>query len=125
MPDTRDSKGTHLQQNTKLNECMKAALKKKAADLIALDITSYAAFADYFIICSGNSGRQVQAIADSIEGELKKQGIRPLGIEGYSQAAWVLLDYGDIVIHVFYQPVRDFYELERLWADAPRLDVKL
>ncbi len=106
-------------ENHKYILCAKAALEKKALDLIILDIKEISSFADYFIICSGNSNRQVQAIASAIEINLKKKGIYPLGIEGVSEGQWILLDYDDIIIHVFYQPMREFYELERLWADAP------
>jgi ribosome-associated protein len=106
-------------ENHKYMLCAEAALEKKALDLIILEIKEISSFADYFIICSGNSSRQVQAIASAIEMNLKKQGIYPLGIEGFSEGQWILLDYEDVIIHVFYQPLREFYELERLWADAP------
>ena len=91
--------------------------------MIALDIRESSSFADYFIICSGTSNRQVQAIASSIELDLKKEGVYPLGVEGFSEGNWILLDYDDIIIHVFYEPVRSFYELERLWADAQRMEL--
>jgi ribosome-associated protein len=80
-------------------------------------------FADYAIICSGNSDRQVQSIAQSIEESMKKNGFRPLGIEGEKTARWILMDYADIIVHVFYEPVRDFYDIERLWSDAPRMEI--
>ena len=112
------------EEKQKFNLCVKAALKKKAFDLIVLDIKEISSFADYFILCSGNSNRQVQAIASSIEYDLKKKGIYPLGIEGFNEGKWVLLDYDDIIIHVFYHPIREFYELERLWDDAPRIEVE-
>jgi len=105
----------------KLGYCLKAAVKKKAFDILALDIRAFTSVADYFVICSGSSNRQVQAIAESIELDLKKHTYYPLGIEGFTHGSWILLDYGDIVIHIFYQPVREFYELERLWADAPKI----
>jgi len=111
-------------ETQKFNLCVKAALKKKAYDLIALDIKEISSFADYFIICSATSNRQVQAIASSIELDLKKERIYPLGIEGFNEGEWILLDYDEVVIHVFYQPLREFYELERLWADAPRIEIK-
>ena len=112
------------EEKQKFNLCVKTALKKKAFDLIILDIKEISSFADYFIICSGNSNRQVQAIASSIEHDLKRKGIYPLGIEGFNEGKWVLLDYDDIIIHVFYHPIREFYELERLWADAPRIELE-
>lgn len=111
-------------ENQKFSFCVKAALKKKAFDLIVLDIKEISSFANYFIVCSGNSNRQVQAIASSIEYDLKRQGIYPIGIEGFNEGKWILLDYDDVIIHVFYQPIREFYELERLWADAPRIELK-
>ena len=112
------------EKNKKYSLCVKAALKKKALNLIALDIKGISSFADYFIICSGNSNRQVQAIAEAIELELKKKGIYPLGIEGFNEGNWILLDYDDIIIHVFYQPLREFYDLERLWVDARRVPLE-
>ncbi|KPJ58016.1 MAG: ribosome-associated protein IOJAP [Deltaproteobacteria bacterium DG_8] len=112
------------EENQKFSLCVKAALEKKAFDLIILDIKEVSSFADYFIICSGNSNRQVQAIASSIEHDLKKKGIYPLGIEGFNEGKWILLDYDEIIIHVFYNPIREFYELERLWADAPRIEIE-
>ncbi len=101
--------------------CARAALDHKAVDLVILDVRALSSFTDYFIICSGNSDRQVQAITSHIEEKLGQEGILPMGLEGKSGGRWALLDYGDVVIHVFYQPVREFYDLERLWADAPRV----
>jgi len=112
------------EEKQKFSLCVKAALKKKAFDLIVLDIKEISSFADFFIICSGNSNRQVKAIASSIEHDLKRKGVYPLGIEGFNEGKWVLLDYDDIIIHVFYHPIREFYELERLWADAPRIELE-
>jgi len=88
-------------ENNKFRLCVDAALKKKAFDLTILDIEETSSFANYFIICSGNSNRQVQAIASSIEHDLKKKRIYPLGIEGFTEGNWILLDYDDIIIHVF------------------------
>ncbi len=103
--------------------CARAALDHKAVDLVILEVMKLSSFTDYFVICSGNSDRQVQAIAAHIEEKLGQGGIRPLSIEGKREGRWVLLDYGDVVIHVFYQPVREFYDLERLWSDAPRIEI--
>jgi ribosome-associated protein len=94
----------------------------KAFDILVLDVRRLASFADYFILCSGRSHRQVTAIAEFVEQALKAQGIRALGTEGLREGHWVLMDYGDVVIHVFYEPVRTFYDLEGLWSDAPRVD---
>ena len=103
--------------------CARAALDHKAIDLAILEVKKLSSFADYFVISSGSSDRQVQAIASHIEEKLGKQGLHPLGIEGKREGRWVLLDYGDVVIHIFYQPVREFYDLERLWSDAPKLEL--
>jgi len=106
-----------------LNIFIKAALSKKAIDLTILDVRGVASFADTFIICSGRSNRQVSAIAEFIESYLKERGIKPLGIEGLREGHWVLMDYGDVIIHIFYKPIREFYDLEGLWADARRIDI--
>ena len=100
-----------------------AALGRKATDLVVLDVSELTSFADVFIICTGKSHRQVSAIAEYIKTDLKNQGISPISIEGMSDGHWVLLDYGHILIHVFYDPVRAFYDLEGLWADAKRISV--
>ena len=104
-----------------LHPYVKAALAMKALDVVILDVRALTSFADTFIICSGRSHRQVSAIAEFIEHHLKKQGINPLGVEGLREGHWVLMDYGDVVIHVFYEPVRIFYDLEGLWSDARRI----
>ncbi|MCK4389934.1 MAG: ribosome silencing factor [Desulfobacterales bacterium] len=104
-----------------LQPFVKAVFAMKALDVVLLDLRGLASFADTFIICSGRSHRQVSAIAEFIEHDLKKQGIKPLGVEGLREGHWVLMDYGDVVIHVFYEPVRLFYDLEGLWSDAKRI----
>jgi len=101
--------------------CTNAALKKKATDLVILKVQELSSFTDYFVICSGSSDRQVQAIADSIQTDLKKSGQLPLGVEGGRSGKWVLMDFGDVVVHVFYEATREFYDIERLWADAPSM----
>jgi len=103
--------------------CTNASLEKKAKDLVILNIRGLSAFADYFIICSGSSDRQVRAIASAIQEKMKKAGILPLGVEGEAAGRWILLDYDDVVIHIFLETVRTFYDLERLWAEAPRMAV--
>lgn len=100
---------------------IKAVLGKKAADAVVLDVRGLTSVADFFIICSGRSNRQVAAIADFVERDLKKRGIKPLSVEGKNEGLWVLLDYGDVIIHVFYETVRKFYDLEGLWSDAKRI----
>lgn len=102
-----------------LRKAVEAASAKKAERIVVLDLRGIASFTDYFVICSGTSTRQVQAIADEIVEKLKAEGTRPLHIEGYTVAAWILIDYGDLVVHIFEQQAREFYDLERLWRDAP------
>ncbi|MGA2401734.1 MAG: ribosome silencing factor [Syntrophobacteraceae bacterium] len=102
--------------------CAREAFRFKAFDLVVLEVSRFSSFADYFIICSGKSGRQVQGIADNLEDDLKNQGLRPIGTEGKREGHWVLMDYGDVIIHVFYEPVRYFYDLESLWSEAPRVE---
>jgi ribosome-associated protein len=103
--------------------CTRAALDHKAYDLIVLETGRVSSIADYFVICSGRSDTQVQAIAEAVERDLEQQGERPQSVEGLPHAQWVLLDYGDVVVHIFYVPVRVFYGLERLWARAPRVEL--
>jgi ribosome-associated protein len=104
-------------------ECTRAALDHKAYDLVVLETGRLSSIADYFVICSGRSDTQVQAIAEAIEAHLGRQGVRPLSVEGLPHAQWVLLDYGDVVVHIFYVPVRGFYDLERLWVRAPQVEL--
>jgi ribosome-associated protein len=110
-----------LDSEVSLKKYIQAVLGKKAEYLVILDVAELSSIADYFIICSGRSSRQVKAIADHVLLELKKQGLRPLSVEGEKEGHWVVLDFGDVVIHLFYEPVRSFYDLESLWADAPRI----
>ena len=100
---------------------VKAVLGKKALNVVALDVQDLTSIADVFIICSGRSNRQVSAIAEFIQRDLKKHKIKPLSVEGSRDGHWVLLDYGHVIIHVFYEPVREFYDLEGLWTDAKRI----
>lgn len=97
---------------------VEAARNKKAKDIVALDIRDVSVFADYFVICSGNSTTQVKAIADEIEEKMDQAGYLLDHVEGYREERWILLDYKDVVIHVFHAHERDFYNLERLWRDA-------
>ena len=99
-----------------------AAGEKKAHDLVVLDLREVASFTDYFVIASGTNVRQVQAVADEVQEQLRKQlGVKPARVEGYNSAEWVLLDYGDFILHVFEEKSRRFYDLERLWRDAARV----
>ncbi len=100
---------------------VQAAQSKKAEGIVALDISKVSSFADVFLVCSGSNTRQNQAISDAIQSELREAGLRPLGVEGYQNALWILLDYGDFVIHVLSPETRKLYDLERLWKHAPRI----
>jgi ribosome-associated protein len=100
---------------------LEAALGRKAEDILVLDVRGLTSIADYFIICSGRSNRQVSAIAEHIERFLKKNKVRPISVEGKREGHWVLMDYGDVLIHVFFEDTRRFYDLEGLWSDAKRL----
>ncbi len=104
-----------------LERYVKAITGKKVANIVAMDVREMSSVADAFILCSGGSNRQVSAIAEHVHKTLKRQGTRPLHVEGMKEGQWVLMDYGDVIIHIFYEPVRNFYDLEGLWADAPRL----
>jgi ribosome-associated protein len=108
----------------KLMVAARAASDRKALEMVALDIRKIAAFADFFLICSGSSSRQVQAIADEVRDRLRvERDARPAHVEGYESGEWVLLDYGDLIVHVFVEDSRKFYQLERLWRDAERVEL--
>ena len=95
---------------------------KKATDIVVLDIREVTSLGDYFVIASGSNTTLVKALAGELEDKLAKEGVEPRRMEGESSAMWVLMDYGDVIVHIFCAETRDFYCLERLWADAPRLD---
>jgi ribosome-associated protein len=106
-----------------ITAAIRACLEKKAEELTILEMEKGSgAFTDYFVLCSGTNPRQVQAIADEVELRLKSAGLRPAHVEGYKQAEWVLVDYVDFVVHVFSEKARKFYDLERLWKTATRLE---
>ena len=102
----------------------RAALEKKADDVMVLDLRGVSGYTDFLVIGSGNSDRQLEAIAEGVEKELTAQGHRVIGSEGQRGGRWVLLDFGDVVVHVFHADERGHYDLEGLWADAPRLEVE-
>jgi ribosome-associated protein len=103
--------------------CARAAIDKKAEHVKILNLTGISGFTDYFVICSGMSDRQVQAIADSVEFQVESTGSEVLSVEGYADGRWVLMDCGDVVVHVFLDALREYYDLEALWADAPRVKI--
>jgi len=107
-----------------LRIAVRALDNKKASDIVALDISDIASFANYFLICSGESSRQIQAIVDEVEAKLREAGMRPSHIEGYRNAEWVLMDYVDLVVHVFSKHARAYYDLERLWRDGRQMDLR-
>lgn len=103
--------------------CVSLIRERKALDPILFHVGELTSITDYFVIASGSSTRQVQAIARHVQRKMREAGFRIAGLEGESEGQWVLLDYGDVVIHIFYQPFREFYDLEGLWIEAPRIDV--
>lgn len=102
---------------------LRAAAEKKALDLVVLDLRAIASFTDFFVITSGTNRRQVQAISDGVVEQLKKHGTRAARVEGYQTAEWILVDYGDFILHVFEEKARRFYDLERLWREAARVEI--
>ena len=101
--------------------CGKTANDNKAIELVILELKNETALADYFIICNGTSDRHVKAMAEDIEHKLKEKGIKALGKEGMQESKWILLDYDDVIIHIFQKEERDFYDLELLWDECPRI----
>jgi ribosome-associated protein len=104
-------------------KAVRAALDKKALDVVVLDLRHTTAFTDFFLLCSGQNVRQVQAIADTIEETLRGTKIRPAHVEGYRRGEWILMDFFTFIVHVFTPQTREFYSLERLWGDAVRIEV--
>ena len=101
-----------------------AGLGKKAEEVLVLDVRGLTSYADYFVLMTADSERQAGAIADALDEQLKEQGATKVGVEGYESGRWILVDYGDVVAHVFNREARGFYDLEGLWADAPRFSVE-
>jgi ribosome-associated protein len=132
MPKIKNGKSTERnRESERLEEpldgrskaflCAQEAMRFKALDLVLLDVAPFSSFADFFIICSGKSSRQVQGLAENLETSLRDYGIKPLGVEGLREGQWILMDYGDLIVHIFYEPVRQFYDLESLWSEASKL----
>ena len=115
---------TRSSADGKVRRAARAALDKRATDLVVLDVRGVSSVADYFLICSGTSATHVETISEAIRAELKSEGIRPLHVEGVAESGWVLLDYGDVLMHVFLEDTRAYYALERLWGDAPAVPVE-
>ena len=107
----------------KAQRAARIALDRKALDLVVLDVQALSSVTDFFLVCSGRSTTHVATIADAIRDELKADGVRPLHVEGVAESGWVLLDYGDVLMHVFLEETRVYYALERLWGDAPSIPV--
>ena len=105
-------------------KAVRAALDKKAVDVVVLDLRNTPAFTDHFVLCSGLSQRQVKAIADAVEETLRAVKVRPAHVEGYDRADWILMDFFTFIVHIFTPQTRAFYSLERLWGDAERIEVK-
>jgi len=102
---------------------VRAAADKKASNLVVLEVGPYLAITDYFLICSAQSDRQVKTIADEVQVKLKADGRAPIRTEGTAATGWMLIDYGEFVVHVFSDEMREFYDLERLWKDTPRPEI--
>lgn len=114
MNDTSWEKALH---------CAQSALDKKAYDLVAIEVTAFTSVADYLVVCTGRSDTQVRSISEAIKESLSGAGVKPLAVEGFSPGQWVLMDFGDVVVHIFYETVRDFYNLDGLWAHAPKCEL--
>ena len=102
--------------------CREIILERKAVDTVLFEVGKLSAITDYFLVASGNSSRQVQAMASHLRKRMRESGYRTHGIEGEQEGHWILMDLGDIIVHLFYQPFREFYDLEGLWVDAPRIE---
>jgi ribosome-associated protein len=119
----RPTTGTRKKLTGDVGKAVRAALDKKAQDVVVLDLRNTPAFTDHFLLCTGLNVRQVKAIVDAIEESLRTAHVRPSHIEGYERAEWVLMDYFTFVVHVFTPQTRAFYALDRLWGDAERIEV--
>lgn len=108
----------------KARDAARAALDKRATDVVVLDVRGVSSVTDYFLVCSGRSTTHLDAISASIREALKAEGVRPLHAEGVAESGWILLDYGDLLVHAFLEDTRAYYALERLWGDAPALPLE-
>jgi ribosome-associated protein len=121
--EKRRASGAKRRLTGDVAKAVRAALDKKAQDVVVLDLRGTPAFTDFFVLCSGLNARQVKAIADAVEETLRAAKVRPAHIEGYERADWVLMDFFTFIVHVFTPQTRAFYSLERLWGDAERIEV--
>lgn len=108
----------------KARKCVGYLLERKALNPVLVEVGKITSLTDYFLIASGGSSRQVQALSRHLQRRMREAGFRPYGIEGEQEGQWILLDFGDIVVHLFYEPVRTFYDLEGLWVEAPRIPIE-
>ncbi|HEX5000591.1 MAG TPA: ribosome silencing factor [Terriglobia bacterium] len=113
-----------MSKEKQLSEVLEAALDKKARNIVVLDLAGVCSFTDHFVICNGTSTKHNQTIADGIAERLKKDGVRALHIEGYAEGEWILMDYVDLVVHIFTARAREFYDLERLWRAGKRREIQ-
>ena len=113
-----------LSAERKARQAARAALDKKAVDVVVLDVQALSSVTDYFLLCSGKSTTHLETISDAVHGALKAAGVRPIHAEGVAASGWILLDYGDVLVHMFLEDTRAYYALERLWGDAPAVPVE-
>ena len=113
-----------MQPLDKAKLCLKIIKERKAIDPVMLEVGQLTSISDYFLIASGSSSRQVQAVTRHLRRRMREEGFRAYGIEGEQEGHWVLMDYGDVVIHLFYQPNREFFDLESLWIETPRVNLE-
>jgi ribosome-associated protein len=114
----------NMESLDKTKLCFKIVMERKAIDPIMFEVEHLTSISDYFLIASGSSSRQVQAIANHLQKRMREEGFRTYGVEGDREGHWVLMDYGDVIVHLFYQPYREFYDLEGLWVEAPRVTLE-
>lgn len=120
----RKEEKPYIESKEKAIAAATIAFNKKAKDVLVLELKALSVIAEYFVICSGASTTQVRAIVEAIKENFSKNRIRPIGIEGLNYSHWVLMDYGDVIMHVFEDETREYYQLEKLWLDAPRINVE-
>lgn len=112
-----------LSGEAKARQAARTALQKQAVDVVVLDVQGLSGVTDYFLVCSGKSTTHLQTLSEAIHADLKAAGVRPTHIEGRAASGWILLDYGDVLVHMFLEETRMYYALERLWGDAPAVSV--